>query len=230
MKRLFVIIIAFSFVSPIFSQTVSVKKYSERDKGTQVEGFQTDLEGKKDDVAGAWVKYLKDVGKLKQNNSPMTLTEPAIGGTIYTTGIIYTDSKEKNEHVNVWVGIKEAEWSVNDFGILNRELEQLVYRFGVKFYRDKIQLQIDEAQRAFDAVEKQQQRTVNQNKDLSNKLVNNEEQKIQLEKSLEVNKLDHAVLLQKLEDNRLSQDSLAIVNVQIKKVIEMHKERQRKVN
>ena len=90
--------------------------------------------------------------------------------------------------------------------------------------------QIDEAQQASDAVDKQKQRLLNQNKDLANKLVNNEQQKIQLEKSLETNKLDHLVLLQKIENNKKSQDSVANAGVQIKKVVELHKERQRKVN
>jgi hypothetical protein len=113
---------------------------------------------------------------------------------------------------------------------VNKELEKLVYRFGVKFYRDQIQKEIDEAQQASYAVDKQKQRLLNQNKDLVNKLANNEQQKIQLEKSLETNKLDHFVLLQKIENNKKSQDSVANAGVQIKKVVEVHKERQRKVN
>jgi hypothetical protein len=71
---------------------------------------------------------------------------------------------------------------------------------------------------------------VNQNKDLNTKLVNNAQQKIQLEKSLEANKLDNLVLIQKIENNKKSQDSVRLAGEQIKKVIEMHKERQRKVN
>jgi len=44
------------------------------------------------------------------------------------------------------------------------------------------------------------------------------------------NQLDHFVLLQKIENNKKSQDSVANAGVQIKKVVESHKERQRKVN
>jgi hypothetical protein len=111
-----------------------------------------------------------------------------------------------------------------------KELETLAYRFGVKFYRDKIQVQIDEAQRASDAVDKQKQRLLSQNKDLVVKLSNNEQEKIRLEKAIEVNKLEHEVLLVKIQDNKLAQDSVAQAGVQIKKAGELHRERQRKVN
>ena len=143
---------------------------------------------------------------------------------------MYASIEGNDENATIWLGLNKEEWIVNDIEIVTKEIEKLVYRFGVKFYRDQIQKQIDEAQRASDAVDRQKQRLTNQNKDLVNKLSNNELQKIELEKSLEANKLDHFVLLQKIANNNNSQDSVANAGVQIKKVVELHKERQRKVN
>ena len=212
------------------AQTVIVKSKSEKINSVSSDGYSSELEGKKDDVASAWNKFLKDIGKVKNPGGTITITEPAIGATVYQKGILYAAVEGNEEKATVWIGLNKEEWVVNDIEIVNKELEKLVYRFGVKFYRDQIQKQIDEAQQASDAVDKQKQRLVNQNKDLNNKLVNNEQQKIQLEKSLEMNKLDHFVLLQKIENNKKSQDSVANAGVQIKKVVELHKERQRKVN
>jgi len=119
---------------------------------------------------------------------------------------------------------------VNDIDIVKKELEKKVYQFGIKYYKDKIQAQIDEAQRAFDATTRQGQRLVNQNKDLTIQLGNNEQEKVKLEERLQANALEHAVLIQKLENNKLAQDSVVQAGDQIKKVIELHKERQGKVN
>ena len=212
------------------AQTVTVNSKSEKVKGESSEGYATELEGKKDDVSQAWNKFLKDIGKVKNPGGTITITEPAIGGTVYPKGIVYATVEGNEEKATIWLGLSKEEWVVNDIEIVAKELEKLVYRFGVKFYRDQIQKQIDEAQQASDAVDKQKQRLLNQNKDLTNKLANNEQQKIQLEKSLEVNKLDHLVLLQKIVNNKNSQDSVSNAGVQIKKVVELHKERQRKVN
>jgi hypothetical protein len=51
-----------------------------------------------------------------------------------------------------------------------------------------------------------------------------------LEKSLENNKTENQELLKRIEQNKKAQDSVAVAAEQIKKVVEMHKERQRKVN
>jgi hypothetical protein len=219
------------------AQTVTVKKSTEKIKGEEAEGFSTELEGKKDAVGNAWSKFIKDIGKTKlMAAEPIAITEPTVGGTAYAKGILYATTsekvatKEKSELTTVWIGLKSGEWVVNDISIVNRELEKLVHQFGVKYYRDKIQVLIDEAQRATDAVERQKQRLTNQTKDFVMKVGSNEQEKVQLEKSLEVNKLEHAVLLQKIENNKKSQDSIAIAGEQIKKVFEMQKERQRKVN
>ena len=59
-------------------------------------------------------------------------------------------------------------------------VEKLVYQFGVRFYRDQIQIDIDESQQAFDATEKQQARLTNQNKDLNLRLGNNEQERVHL--------------------------------------------------
>lgn len=212
------------------AQTVKVEEQNKKIKGEDASGYQTILEGAKEDVSAAWARFLKDVGKTKQALDYITVTDPAMGGTVYSKAIVYALSDGNAESTAVWLGIIESEWKVNDISLVTKELEKLTYQFGVKYYRDKIQAQIDEAVRALNAVERQQQRLVTQNRDLNIKLGNNEQEKVQLEKSLEANKLEHAVLLVKIENNKTSQDSVAEAGEQIKKVIELHKERQRKVN
>lgn len=211
-------------------QKVTTEPRSQKVNGEESEGFSTTLEGKRDDVAIAWNKFLKDYGKIKQGTSAASISGPALGGTVYKTGTLYADIKGEGESTLVWLGIKDGEWEVNDIGIVKKDLEKEVYRFGIQYYRDKIQAQIDEAQRAFDATTRQSQRLANQNKDLTIQLGNNEQEKVKLEERLQANTLEHAVLLQKIENNKHAQDSVAQAGEKIKKVIELHKERQRKVN
>lgn len=216
--------------APLVAQKVTTEKQSQRINGEDSEGFATLLEGKKEEVALSWNKFLKEFGKPKSNTGITSISEPSLGGTVYPQGIIYSDIKDKGENTEVWLGLKEGEWKVNDINIVKKDLEKEVYRFGIKYYKDKIQAQIDEASRAFDATSRQTQRLVNQNKDLTIQLSNNEQEKIKLDERLQSIALEHAVLLQKIENNRLAQDSVVTAGEQIKKVIESHKERQRKVN
>lgn len=235
MKKFIVVSICLLFFVSLRAQTVTVKKQQDRVKGENTDGYGTELEGKKEDISLAWGKFLKELGKGKNLNEVITINEPALGATVYPKGILYATSsalpKEGDqEKGKVWIGLKESEWTVNDIDMVYSELEKLVYRFGVKFYRDQIQLQIDEAQRASDAVDRQKQRLLTQSKDLVLKLGNNDQEKIRLQNAIEANKLEHEVLLVKIDGNKKAQDSVALAGVQIKKVVEMHKERQRKVN
>ncbi|MDZ4714942.1 MAG: hypothetical protein SH819_05680 [Cytophagales bacterium] len=229
MKK-FVILVIVLLAGNAFGQKVSVSKKSERIKGESAEGYGTSLEGKKEDVATAWGRYIKDLGKVKSGVDYQYVEGAAMGGTVYTTGIVYARSGGSAESGSVWLGIKAAEWTVNDIKLVEDQLEKLVYQFGIKFYRDKIQAQIDEAQLALSIVVRQQQRLVTENKSLNTKLTNNELQKIQLEKSLEANKLENLVLLQKIINNKNAQDSVGAATIPIKKVVDMHQERLRKVN
>lgn len=102
--------------------------------------------------------------------------------------------------------------------------------FGVRFYREKVQAQIDETQQALDAVEKQTVRFLNQGKDLATKLTNNGLEKIKLEKALETNKFESEVLKVKIDNNKKAQDSIANVAVQINKVKQSQIEKLRKIN
>lgn len=212
------------------AQTVTVNKQNEKVKSETIEVFATTLEGRKEDIQQAFNRYLKEIGKVKLFSSPTTITEPVISGTPFSKGIVYAGIQDGDKSSTVWMGINPAEWEAKDVTYATRELQKMVYQFGIKFYRDQVQKQIDETQQALDAVEKQQQRTLNQSKDLTIKLSNNEQEKIQLEKSLENNKLENVALKIRIENNKKAQDSLVNVNTQIKKVLEVQKEKQRKIN
>jgi hypothetical protein len=217
-------------MSPCMAQTVTVQKQTAKIKSEQANGFALSLEGKKEAVSSAWSKFLKDIGKVKTINEYQTVTEPVVGAIVYNTGVLYATLQSNETKSNVWIGLIDAEWQVNDIEIVNKELEKMVYSFGVKFYRDQIQLQIDEAQKAVEAVERKAQRLQVENKNLNNRLANNEQQKVQLEKALKENELEHLVLQQKIVNNKNSQDSVAAATIQIRKALEIQKDRQRKVN
>jgi hypothetical protein len=212
------------------AQTVTSAAQTMRIKGEEARGYGVNLEGKKDDISSAWGKFVKDLGKNRSGGDFITITEVVLNGTAYTKGTLYVKTEGNDQKATAWIGLKETEWNEGDVNGVQKELEKVAYRFGVKYYRDKIQVQIDEAQRALDATEKQQQRLVGQNKDLTLRLSNNDQERVALEKSLENNKLENAALNVRLENNKKSQDSVAQAATRIKEVLNSHKERQRKVN
>lgn len=212
------------------AQQVTTVTRPERVRGQDARGSAVELAGAKQTVTAAWNKYVKELGKGKTSGDLVAIASPALGGTVYEGASVYCRVSGSEETTAVWVGLLEHEWRVNDLSVVYRELEQFVHRFGIKFYRDQIQVQIDEAQQAVEAVERSQQRLLNQNKDLAAKLTGNEAERVRLEKQLENNRVEHAALLTRIEKNKLAQDSVAAAMGPIKKVLEAHQERQRKVN
>jgi hypothetical protein len=210
------------------AQSVKVKKDNAGVKGEQVGGFSVDLMSPVSEVTASFIKFLKSTGKVRQSSELITISEPTIQGIKYSA-TIYAVTKPRGEESTAWIGIVEKEWSKEDAARLNKELESMLHDFGVQFYRGKIQVQVDESTRASAAVNKQQQKLLNEGKALSVKLEDNKREKIQLEKALENNKLENAELLKKIEKNKHDQDSVALAATQIKKVVEMHKDKQRKV-
>ncbi|MCK6616919.1 MAG: hypothetical protein L6Q51_04680 [Cyclobacteriaceae bacterium] len=227
--RKFIGLILIASTVAAVAQSVKVTKETARIKGKNADGFEVALEGTVDEVNTALTKYLKTFAKLKLGANPIATSEFAVGGSVYKSPV-YALTKEKGDRTAAWIGIKTDEWTLDEADKINKELERLTYDFGVQYYRDKIQVQIDESTRALQAVERQQQRLTAESKNLNIRLENNQKEKVQLEKSMDANKLEYLNLLTKIEQNKKSQDSLAIALEQVKKVVEMHKEKQRKVN
>lgn len=223
---IFILVLTISM--PSAAQTVKVKKEESRVKGENVPGYAVDLEGSNEDVNSALSKFLKAMGKAKQSDGVITLTESTINGAVYRTPV-YGVAKTKGNITTAWLGIKKAEWG-DGADAMNKELDKVIKEFGVQYYKDKIQAQIDESNRAAQAVDKQKQRLVTQNRDLNVKLEDNKREKLQLEKSIEKNNQEHDLLLKKIAKNKHDQDSVATAGEQVKKMVEVHKERQKKVN
>lgn len=226
-KKLFLIFFLFSSAIT-YSQSINVRKETTRINSEIADGYEIMLEATEEEVQNSLSKFLKSVGKSRESAGVLTIHEPLISGKKYTNAL-YSTSRQMGNLTSAWIGIHTKDWGDEASGV-EKDLEKLIYDFGVSFHRDKIQKQIDESVRALQAVEKQQQRLVNQNKDLTNKVEDNRREKIQLEKSLENNKIEFVTLTRRLEQNKKAQDSVAVATEQIKKVVEMHKERQSNVN
>jgi hypothetical protein len=229
MNRLAIFSFAMLLSLSALAQTVKVNAKSNRIKGNACAGFSLDLEGKADDAENSLIKFLKDYGKPRSTTDYVSVTGPTLGGSFYDGKTLYATITGDDKKAQAWLGIDTAEWKTSSSSVFER-IEKMTYQFGVTFYKEQIQKEVDETQRAFDATEKQKLRLSNQVKDLNLKLSNNEQEKLHLEKSLEANSLEHAVILQKLENNKKSQDSISSAGLQIKKMLDAKKEKQKKVN
>ena len=205
-------------------QTIETEKQSSRIDGVNATGYQVIIAAPEEDVQSSLARYLKAIGKTKVSGDYVTVAEPLLGGKKYS-GILYGTTKRAGNSAAAWIGIAET----GEESTFDRDIANLVYGFGISFHREKIQIQIDESLRALQIVEKQQLRLANQNKDLKNRIESNQREKVQLERSVVENKVELEDLTKKLSANHKAQDSVAIATEQIKKVVEMHKQKQQNI-
>lgn len=222
MKTLLFTLMLSSFVAD--AQKLEVKKEESRIEGQNTPGYQIAFTAPENEVRSSLSRYLKTLGKTRNSGDYITVAGPLIEGKKYTA-TLYATTKQAATTTSAWIGLYSEETETG----ADRNLEKITYNFGVTFQREQIQAQIDESLRALQTVEKQQGRLTNQDRDLRNKIENNKQEKVQLEKSLVENKLELEALTLKLEANGRAQDSVAVAAEQIKKVVEMHKARQKNV-
>lgn len=229
MNRLAVFSFVILLAASVQAQVGNVNQKSNRVKGSACIGYSIDLEGKSSAIEDELVRFLKDQGKPKSAADFISIVSPVLGGNTYDGKTLYATVQGDDKKAQVWIGIDTAEWKAAATPALEK-IEKLTYQFAVWYHRTLAQKEIDESQRAFDATEKQKLRLVNQSKDLTIRLGNNEQERVQLEKQLEVNRLEKAVLEQKILNNKKSQDSVANAGLQIKKVLDLKKEKQKRIN
>lgn len=209
----------------VTAQSVQVREEAARIEGENTSGYQVAFEANSAAVKNSLNRFLKTYGKVRSAGEYLSVPEPIIGGTKRTT-TLYATTKQLASTTAAWIGVFPEPGGDE---ALSADVRKLAYDFGVTFQKEQIQAQIDESVQALEAVQKQQVRLSNQNKELSNRIERNKRQKIQLEKSLEANKLELEQLTKDIAANANAQDSIMVATDQIRKVVEMHKARQQQV-
>ena len=217
-----------SGITQVYGQKIISYKEWAFIKGETIEGFAVQVDGKENRINQSFSRYLKNMGKVKTSDNISVVSEPLISGLTYTSPL-YGLVRQNDTTFQAWIGIIPGEWSKADYEKVNRELQNLVYNFGIQYYRELVQDEIDETLRALQAVEKQQQRLINQNHDYQIKLEDNGRDKVRLEKALENNTKEKQDLKKMLEKNTKQQDSVAVSVQQVKRVLERQKEKQRSI-
>lgn len=216
MKKLFVVALLLTITLAGTAQKIETRKKQTRLEGVSVSGTESQVAGTFEQVSTSWNKYLKSLGKTKQQSESVLVTLTA--GTTY-----YGFINRNGETATVFLGKAD---STNN----NESTETLVRDFVVAFYRTSAQQQVDEALRAQLAVEKQQTRLVNESKMLTLKLEDNKREKAQLEKALALNSTELIELTKRTEQNKTAQDSIKLALDQVKKAVEFKKAALNKIN
>lgn len=215
---LFTIFLSITLSAP--AQDIKVEKFS-KDNTTGYKVLLLDEQGKADDFLPI---YFKNDGRVRNRwgmNEISALTRADFNHPEIT---LTYEIDEVDEMSRVLFLVSDT---VENSIVI--DLEKMTYNFGVDFYRFLAQEDIDESLQALAYTERQHQRLLKDSVNLQRNLKDNQDEKVELEEALELNGLNYQVLLQKIENNSQSQDSLLMVMEKIRRLIEVQKKKKEEI-
>ncbi|MDN4165889.1 hypothetical protein QWY31_10270 [Cytophagales bacterium LB-30] len=207
------------------AQKVSVQPDQQRVAEKKLQGYSVTLEAKKDKVEPVLLSYLKDKGRVENKKTYLHLREHSFGNLLAVPQSLYAQASSKGLQTVVFFGIDSSAIDPANWELARKELERYTYDFGITYYRDEVQKQINEAERATEYTSKNYQKLINEGNSLSKQLENAKAEKEKLEKALIANVALQEELANKQIINKAAQDSTYVDLEKMKTVLEMHKKK-----
>jgi hypothetical protein len=175
------LIIAILFLSQcMLAQKVKVEDGKET-YGTNVhQGQFTTLELDKKEVTKAWDKYLKVYGKVESSKGVYKVSPANVPGS--PNSILLSQINHTSTGTKVWLCMQVDSQDItiakpNEY----QTVRKILYEFGITAYRDDINEQIIEAEKALEIAVKVQEKKLNNGENLEDKLVENQNDKLDYE-------------------------------------------------
>ncbi len=198
------IVVFFLLLSGIAAQAqkIKIQESTETVEGLSRQGMFVLLELDKKEVEKAWQKYLKQYGKTETSKGLILLQAAEMKAisdypcrVISMVEVAHTGSR-------VWWAIDMgSKFVTRESEAQYKGAEKMLYEFSINAYRDDINRQIIDAERALEAATKIHEKEVSEGISLQDKIENNQNQKNELENKLLVNKEDYGRLNRDIDHN-----------------------------
>lgn len=231
MKRISIILTFFSSLSFAFSQEITVKPENKTISGTEYVGFISSVEGSFDNHKDLWIKEMKNKGKVKKSNSYYKIEDfvfPQITEKLLT-GCTQV-ALQRDSTVSIWLGIDVSTLEQDEASKVEEEVKGIVYNYILDYRKSAVLKDIEDAERAAAFTSRKHQKLISELETLQLKLLDAQNEKTRLEESIKSIEFEINVLQQKIENNKTDQETTYKQLEQIRKVLEMHKERLKKLN
>jgi len=230
MKFSIYILTVFLSLSFVYGQEITAKEETKTLENTKYPGYSISVEGKLDRHQDGWTKLLKNKGKVRKRNSLYSIedfvfpqiTEKLLNG--------YTQVMLRDTTVNIWLGIDVSELEGDEPQQILGEIKGMLENYVLDYRKSLVLDDIQNAERAAAYTSQQHQRLIRDMENLKIRLLDSENEKRRLEENLKTMELEIEVLKQKIVNNGADQERTLVELEQIRKVLEMHKERLKKLN
>ncbi len=212
-----------------FSQGVKVEESTVRILTERIDGYRTKLEAPSSEVESYLKSALRDLGKVRDRNTYFQITDVNLYGDRFAERLFFAQLVTGTQYQSVWFGVDSTGLSEIGWKVIDEKLQQYCYDFSINFYKDQVQKEIDESEKAEQYVLRQQKKLEKDSVSLLDRIDNNAAELIKLQQAIEDNKAEKELLLQKIKENKIAQDSTVITLDKVRKVIEMQKKKKEEI-
>ena len=208
-------------IGVVFAQKVVVKADEERIDNTPRTGLATTLILEKDEVEKAWIKQLKEYGKVEGKNGNYIVDKVIIPSISTTPVKLFSTIIASKEGTKVFLAVDLGkEYVSKDTKSEYDATERILKNFGIKLYRQDINDQIEAAEKAQNSSAKNQERKYKDGQTLILNREKNKQQKLDLFEQMKKNTSDSIVIQQQIEKNVLDQKAAEEDLAKMKSAIE----------
>lgn len=227
MKKLTAFIFTLFVIKLCLAQKVKVSETTEQIDQIPRTGMSTLIELDNKDVEKAWEKQLKSFGKVSSSKGVFTIPVANIPSISSQPCIVTSVVKTSGKGTLVWWSIDMGKEHVSSTGSSSayKAAEKILNDFALQCYRDDVNKQIEEAEKALSSSVKAQEKEVKEGESLIKDVDRNKQEKASLEQKLKQNGEELVKLQSDIEQNKKDQAAAAQDVDKMKKALEIVKAR-----
>lgn len=227
MKKLTTFLLLLITINLATAQKVKVVEGNELIDKIPRSGLSTLIELDKKMVEKLWEKQLKSYGKVDESKGVYTIAIAKIPAVSSTPCIVTSIVKSSGKGTQIWWSIDMGKSHVTSSGNSSayRAAEKVLYDFAISAYRDDVNEQLKEAEKAVANAVKTQEKEVKEGEGLVKDVEKNKQEKINLEQKIKENGENLVSLQKDIEQNKKDQSAAAQDVEKMKKAMEIVKQK-----
>jgi hypothetical protein len=224
-KRFWLIMVFLTLLSPVIAQevrnengTINSRKYS---------GFSVLIEDNHVKVSEFWQEELKKVGKLRRKRDFHQVEELRLPDEYHPEAIYYTRVIDRDSlSCRIWIALDPETLLAGEEGIenVNLALDKFMSSIPTSYDAYLIQLQILDAERAITFTDKQQQKLMQDIKNLEYQLEESKAERERLLQTIDNLELEILSISQKIEDSKEAVEQSHIDLEKINKMLDQYRQ------
>lgn len=220
------ILILILHINSLYAQTLKIKVQESKETvaSESLQGMYSLIELDKKEIERAWEKKLKEYGKLTKKDNQYIITEAKVPDVCVLCQV-YSKVEFTQKGTKVWWAFVSNGKNIQrkEDSISYRAAEKLLYEFTFNAYREDINRQIQDAEKALAIAVKTQEKKIREGEKLVEDSLQNRMEKKMLEEKLVKNEQEIIQLRQQIIQNKRDQAAAAEDVEKMKKAVEIVK-------